>query len=144
MENDFDAIVIGSGLGGLTAGALYARTGARVLLLERNTAFGGAATTYQRGALTIEASLHETTHPSAPGGDPKREVFDALDLHDDIELVAVDDFQEIRCALIGEAFVLPKGFDAVEASLNRAFSASAEEHTCVSAPDSAIAPTRCL
>ena len=27
MANDYDAIVIGSGLGGLTAGALYARVG---------------------------------------------------------------------------------------------------------------------
>lgn len=121
MDNKFDAIVIGSGLGGLTAGALYARTGARVLLLERNTAFGGAATTYQRGALTIEASLHETTHPATPDGDAKREVFDALDLYDDVELVPVDDFQEIRCPLIGEPFVLPHGFDAVEASLTERF-----------------------
>jgi phytoene dehydrogenase-like protein len=121
MDNSFDAIVIGSGLGGLTAGALYARTGARVLLLERNAAFGGAATTYQRGTLTIEASLHETTHPATPGGDPKREVFDALDLYDDIELTPVDDFQEIRCALIGEPFVLPHGFDAVEADLTERF-----------------------
>jgi len=121
MDGTFDAIVIGSGLGGLTAGALYARTGARVLLLERNTAFGGAATTYHRGALTIEASLHETTHPATPGGDPKREVFEALDLYDDIELAAVDDFQEIRCALIGEPFVLPRGFDAVEARLIERF-----------------------
>jgi len=121
MDDRFDAIVIGSGLGGLTAGALYARTGARVLLLERNTAFGGAATTYQHGALTIEASLHETTHPAAPGGDPKREVFEALDLYDDIELEPVDDFQEIRCALIGEPLVLPHGFDAVESSLIERF-----------------------
>ena len=121
MDNRFDAIVIGSGLGGLTAGALYARTGAKVLLLERNTTFGGAATTYQRGSLTIEASLHETTHPATPGGDPKREVFDALDLYDDIELAPVDDFQEIRCALIGEPFVLPHGFDAVEAGLTERF-----------------------
>ena len=70
MSNEYDAIVIGSGLGGLTAGALYARTGARVLLLERNASFGGAATTYHRGALTVEASLHETTHPAA-AGDPR-------------------------------------------------------------------------
>ena len=32
----YDAIVVGSVLGGLTAGALYARAGYRVLILERN------------------------------------------------------------------------------------------------------------
>jgi phytoene dehydrogenase-like protein len=116
----FDAIVIGSGLGGLTAGALYARAGARVLLLERNENFGGAATTYHRGPLTVEASLHETTHPQAPG-DPKRAVFEALDLEDDIELVPVGDFQEVRCALIGAPFVLPIGFDAFEHALINRF-----------------------
>ena len=35
MSKEYDAIVIGSGLGGLTAGALYARAGHRVLLLEK-------------------------------------------------------------------------------------------------------------
>ncbi len=44
--NDYDAIVIGSGLGGLTVGALFAHAGHRVLVLERNYTFGGAATTY--------------------------------------------------------------------------------------------------
>jgi len=105
MENDYDAIVIGSGLGGLTAGALYARAGYRVLVLEQNDRFGGAATTYHRGAMTIEASLHETASPQALA-DPKGEIFAALDLYQDIELVPVGDFQEVRCPLIGKQAVL--------------------------------------
>ena len=121
MSKDYDAIVIGSGLGGLTAGALYSRTGARVLLLERNGSFGGAATTYRRGSLTIEASLHETTHPVSVGGDPKREVFEALDLDTSVEFVSVGDFQEVRSVLLGEPFVLPHGLDAVEARLTERF-----------------------
>ncbi len=36
MSQDYDAVVIGSGLGGLTAGALLSHAGARVLVLERN------------------------------------------------------------------------------------------------------------
>src|ERR1700736_1474382 len=47
MSRQFDAIVIGSGLGGLTAAALYAQAGNRVLVLERNRNFGGAATVYR-------------------------------------------------------------------------------------------------
>ena len=60
MSRQFDAIVIGSGLGGLTAGALHAQAGHRVLVLERNQYFGGAATVYQRGALAVEWLLHRT------------------------------------------------------------------------------------
>ncbi len=120
MSDAYDAIVIGSGLGGLTAGALFARSGAKVLLLERNQSFGGAATTYRHGALTVEASLHETTHPHTPA-DPKRAVFEALDLEAAIELLPIDSFQEVRCRLIGDPFVLPHGFDAVEARLRERF-----------------------
>ncbi len=37
----FDAIIIGSGLGGLTAGAFLSRAGKKVLVLERNNVIGG-------------------------------------------------------------------------------------------------------
>jgi all-trans-retinol 13,14-reductase len=59
MLPEFGAIVIGSGLGGLTAAALCAQAGLRVLVLERNEKFGGAATVYRHNGLTIEVSLHE-------------------------------------------------------------------------------------
>ncbi len=120
MPNDYDAIVIGSGLGGLTAGALFAHAGHRVLVLEQNDSFGGAATTYHRGAMTIEASLHETAGPRATS-DPKGEIFEALDLYQDIELVPVGDFQEVRCPLIGAPLVIPHGIDALRERLTERF-----------------------
>lgn len=120
MTNDYDAIVIGSGLGGLTAGALYARAGHRVLVLEQNETFGGAATTYHRGAMTIEASLHETAAPQATA-DPKGEIFEALDLYQDIEFVPVGDFYEVRCPLIGAPLVIPHGIDALRDRLTERF-----------------------
>jgi all-trans-retinol 13,14-reductase len=54
MTDSYDAITIGSGLGALTAAALYARAGHRVLILERNDESGGAATTYRHGRLTMK------------------------------------------------------------------------------------------
>jgi len=88
MSRQFDAIVIGSGLGGLTAGALYARAGHRVLVLERNHNFGGAATLYRHGALAIEASLHEIDGLDAD--DPKTPVLRSLGLDRDVALRALD------------------------------------------------------
>lgn len=120
MRKNYDAIVIGSGLGGLTAGALYTHAGYTVLVLERNEKFGGAATTYHRGAMTIEASLHETTDPrTAP--DLKGEIFEALDLYKDIEFVPVGDFYEVRGPLIGEPLTIPHGIHAIEARLIERF-----------------------
>jgi phytoene dehydrogenase-like protein len=49
---DFDVIVIGAGCGGLTAGALLAARGWRVLLLEQSGAVGGCASSFNRGGYT--------------------------------------------------------------------------------------------
>lgn len=76
MSRNFDAIAIGSGLGGLTAAALFARAGHKVLVLERNQSFGGAATVYHHCALAIEASLHEIDGLDA--SDPKAPILRAL------------------------------------------------------------------
>src|SRR5580692_2109370 len=110
MSRQFDAIVIGSGLGGLTAGALYARAGHRVLVLERNQNFGGAATVYRHGALAIEASLHEID--GLDPEDPKAPILQSLGLDRDVPFVDVGDLHEVRSPLLGEPFVLPHGLDA--------------------------------
>ena len=120
MHDNYDAIVIGSGLGGLTAGALFAHAGHKVLVIEQNDTFGGAATTYHRGAMTIETSLHETAAPQATA-DPKGEIFEVLDLYQDVEFVPVEDFYEVRCPLIGAPLVIPHGIDALRDCLTERF-----------------------
>ena len=120
MPRNFDAIVIGSGLGGLTSGALYARAGHRVLLLERNDNYGGAATVYQHGALSIEASLHETTDAHNIH-DPKHEIFEALGIINDIEFVPVANLYEVRSHLLKEPFALPHGMQAAKEALKARF-----------------------
>jgi len=120
MLDNYDAVVIGSGLGGLTAGALFARAGHRVLVLEKNETFGGAATTYHRGNMTIEASLHETTDPRMTI-DPKGEIFQTLGLYRDVEFVPVGDFYEVRCPRIGAPLAIPHGLDAIGDCLSTRF-----------------------
>jgi all-trans-retinol 13,14-reductase len=110
MARRFDAIVIGSGLGGLTAAALYARTGRRVLVLERNDSFGGAATVFKHGALDIEASLHQMD--GLDQDDPKLPTVQSLGLDSDLEFADVGDIYEVRGPLIEPPFVLPHGLDA--------------------------------
>ena len=74
MSDRYDVIVIGAGLGGLTAAALIAQAGRKTLLIERNYGVGGAASTYKSGDLVVEASLHETSDPHDPV-DPKHHVL---------------------------------------------------------------------
>ncbi len=55
----YDVIIIGSGLGGLAAGAKLAKEGKKVLLLEQHFQVGGCATQFKRKEYTFEVSLHE-------------------------------------------------------------------------------------
>lgn len=59
-ENQFDAIIIGAGLGGLSCGAAFARQGFKPLVIEQHTKPGGYATTFQRKDFTFDVSLHST------------------------------------------------------------------------------------
>ena len=52
----YDSIVIGSGMGGLTAAALLARKGWRVLLLEKEKQVGGYVVSFKRGGFTFDAT----------------------------------------------------------------------------------------
>ena len=110
MARDFDAIVVGSGLGGLTAGALCARAGMKLLVVERNEAFGGAATTFHHNGLAIESSLHEID--GFDEDDPKIPLIRSLGLDRSIDFVDVGDLYEVRGATVGRTFVLPHGLEA--------------------------------
>jgi phytoene dehydrogenase-like protein len=54
----YDAVIIGSGIGGLIAANLLARDGARVLLLEQHYMAGGYCSTFRRGGYTFDAATH--------------------------------------------------------------------------------------
>lgn len=59
MQDSYDIVVIGSGLGGLTAANTLARNGYKVLLCEHHFQLGGLAAWFHRpGGLIFDVSLH--------------------------------------------------------------------------------------
>jgi phytoene dehydrogenase-like protein len=58
-KDEYDVVVIGTGLGGLTAANVLARAGRSVLLLEQHYKLGGMATWFKRpGGHIFDISLH--------------------------------------------------------------------------------------
>ena len=58
LATGWDAIVIGSGLGGLTTAALLASEGKRVLVLERHYVIGGFTHTFKRKGWEWDVGVH--------------------------------------------------------------------------------------
>jgi all-trans-retinol 13,14-reductase len=88
--NNYDIIVIGTGLGGLIAGAKLSKEGKKVLLIEQHSKPGGCATTFKRGDFTLEVGLHEMDGPSMR--DMKTKIFDELEVFGNVEFIKVPEF----------------------------------------------------
>ncbi len=58
MTKDFDAVVLGSGIGGLNCGAFLAHAGMKVLVLEQHSKIGGYAHNFKRKKFTFESGIH--------------------------------------------------------------------------------------
>jgi len=124
----YDVVVIGAGVGGLTAGGLLARAGKSVLVVEAEQRPGGHARALRDGRYTFDPAVHlinacEPEGPFGPG------VMDAvlrhLDVRDRCDFVRVDDpvfearFPEFRLGV-------PHGREAYLEALVRHFPAEAD------------------
>ncbi len=58
FKQNYDVIVVGAGLGGMTAANHLARRGQRVLLAEQHSEIGGLAAYFKRKSHVIDVSLH--------------------------------------------------------------------------------------
>lgn len=86
----YDVIIIGAGLGGLTAGAKLAKEGKKVFIIEQHSVPGGCATTFKRGDFTLEVGLHEMDGPSPR--DMKTRIFNELEVFQHIDFIRVPEF----------------------------------------------------
>ncbi|WP_258188327.1 phytoene desaturase family protein [Candidatus Hakubella thermalkaliphila] len=60
-ENEYDVIIIGSGLGGLTCGSLLSKRGYKVLVLEQHYRVGGYCSSFQRRGFVFNTSVEDVS-----------------------------------------------------------------------------------
>lgn len=77
IDAHYDAIVIGSGLGGLTTAALMAKAGRKVLVLERHYTAGGFTHSFKRRGYEWDVGVHYIGEVHNPNS-PLRRVFDLV------------------------------------------------------------------
>ena len=75
-----EAVIIGSGLGGLLSGAILSRAGYRVTVLEKAAQPGGCLQTFTREGLRFDTGFHSVA--GLEEGGPLERIFRPLGLMD--------------------------------------------------------------
>jgi phytoene dehydrogenase-like protein len=121
-QAEYDVIVVGSGIGGLTTGALLARLGKSVLVIERHDRVGGYAHSFRRGAYRFDSAVHMVggCGPGSAGeGGVVHRLLAGLDIESRCRFVRVDPLYE--AALPDFRFEAPTGVEAFIEAHARAF-----------------------
>lgn len=87
-KSEYDAIVIGGGMGGLSAGAGLAYRGASVLVVEAHYRPGGYAHSFRRKQFLFDSAVHLT-----PGGGKGEGIYSLLEewgVADALEFIRID------------------------------------------------------
>ncbi|GAC67868.1 phytoene desaturase family protein [Gordonia soli] len=88
-HGQWDAIVVGAGIGGLSAAAYLAAAGRKTLVLEQHTVIGGSSHVFRRrGRWEFDVGVHYLGD-CGPGGQVSR-VLNGLGLEDRMEFVEMD------------------------------------------------------
>ncbi len=119
LEDRWDAIVIGSGIGGLTAAALLSRHAhKKVLVLERHYTAGGYTHSFHRPGYSWDVGVHYIGELQDPAS-PLRAAFDYL-TDGQLEWAPMPDVYD-RVIIGGRTFEFPTGRERFRARLKEYF-----------------------
>ncbi|WP_298470895.1 NAD(P)/FAD-dependent oxidoreductase [uncultured Erythrobacter sp.] len=114
----WDAIVIGSGIGGMTTAAALSKVGHKILLLEQHATLGGLTHSFSRGGFTWDVGVHYLS--SMAPGDAMRNRLDWL-CDTPIEFVSLGSVYDILHIGSAEPLALTRPYEAQERDLKDRF-----------------------
>jgi len=86
FDEEYDVVVIGAGLGGLSCGAALAKQGKKVKVLEKHAVPGGYCSSFRRKGFIFDSSIHFLMGECEAGG-WVYEAVKELDLLDEIKFL---------------------------------------------------------
>lgn len=103
-------VIIGSGLGGLSSGAILAKNGYRVVVLEQNAQIGGCLQCFTRHGVKFETGMHFIG--SAGSGQTLNKLMRYLEIDKDVEISQLDPNGYDVVALEGKLYKFAQGREA--------------------------------
>jgi len=128
-EKPFDALILGSGIGGLSTGIILSRLNLRVAVIEKNPLPGGLMRSYLRNGFDCPVGVH---YFGAFGeGQPLRMMFDFLGVTPAVAAERMGRVGPIDRYIFDDfTFDLPEGIDAFAEALEASF---AEDRQAIAA-----------
>ena len=118
VAENYDAIIIGSGMGGMTTAALMSKAGKKVLVLEQHYTAGGYTHSYSRNGYEWDVGVHYIGEVGDPSSSMRR-VFDFI-TDGQLKWAKMDDNYD-RLYFGDEVYNLTAGREAFQTELIRNF-----------------------